>query len=85
MSNQTVSSTVEQAVGQAFDLWAEEHPSLAAVIDRITLTQQAVESLRHSDEFRQAVAAYDRGMSEADLLNKLLDLTRPVISQLLTG
>ena len=85
MSEQTVQSTVEQAVGQAFDRWSAEHPSLAAVIDHITLTERAVESLRDSDEYRQAVAAYHRGMSETDLLNKLLDLAGPVISSLLAG
>jgi len=55
------------------------------VIDRISLTDRAVESLRDSDEFRQAVAAYHRGMSETDLLNKLLDLAGPVVSRLLGG
>ena len=85
MSDDTVQQAVAQAVGQAFDLWAVEHPSLAAVIDRITLTQRAAESLRDSDEFRQAVAAYHQGLCEADLLNKLLDLAGPIISRLLAG
>ena len=85
MSEQTVQNAVERAVGRAFDRWSAEHPSLAAVIDHITLTERAVESLRDSDEYRQAVAAYHRGMSETDLLNKLLDLAGPVISSLLAG
>jgi len=85
MSEQAVQSAVERAVGQAFDRWANEHPSLAAVIDRIMVTDRAVESLRESDEYRQAVTAYHNGMSENDMLNKLLDLAGPVISRLLTG
>lgn len=53
MSPETVSALVAAAVGQQFDTWAAEHPSLAAVIDRIRLTDHAVESLRQTPAYRR--------------------------------
>ena len=85
MSDETVKLAVEQAVGQAYQAWAAEHPSLAAVIDHVVLSQRATESLRASDQFRQAVAAYHRGMSETELLNRLIELAGPLITALLAG
>ena len=85
MTDEIVQQTVVRAVQRAYEEWQQEHPSLAAVIDRITLTERAVESLRDSPEYRQAVAAYNRGLGEADLLNRLMDLAGPVIAAILAG
>jgi hypothetical protein len=85
MSDETVRQAVERAVGQAFDGWAAKHPALAGAIDRLTLTDLAATSLRDSDEYRQAVAAYHRGMSESDLAGRLLDIASGVLAGFMGG
>ncbi len=85
MENEQVQQLVVRAVQQAYDAWAAEHPSLAAVIDRITLTQQAVESLRGSKSFRQAVENYHSASIELQLLDRLIELAGPIVSAILTG
>jgi len=89
MANETVNPTVQQAVvravQRAYDAWALEHPSLAAVIDRISLTERAVERLRDSQEYRDAVGAYHRSRSELELLNKLTELAAPFVQAILAA
>ncbi len=85
MADESVEQAVVRAVQQAYDAWALEHPSLAAVIDRITLTERAIESLRDSNEFRQAVQAYHESQSEFNLLSKLIDLAGPIVASILAG
>jgi ferric-dicitrate binding protein FerR (iron transport regulator) len=81
--NDPVQQAVEQAVGRAFDAWAAEHPSLAAVIDRIALTERSVASLRETDAYRAAVAAYHRDRSQAELVSRLTDAAAGVLGRLL--
>ncbi len=85
MASELIEQIIAHAVQQAYDAWAAQHPTLAAVIDRIALTQQAAQSLRDTEEYRQAVADYHRGMVETDLLNRLLDLAGPVLAKILQG
>ena len=85
MTDELVQQTVVRAVQRAYQEWAVEHPALAGVIDRISLTQHTVESLRQSQEYRDAVAAYRRGMEETAFLNRLTDLAGPVLAELLGG
>ncbi len=85
MSDEIVQQTIVRAVQRAYDGWAGEHPSLAAVIDRISLTECAVESLKDSAEYQQAIAAYHRDMSDANLLNRLVELAAPIVMSLLAG
>lgn len=85
MASEVIEQLVVRAVQQAYDAWAAQHPSLAAVIDRIALTQQAAQSLRNSEDYRNAVADFHAGLAEADLLNRLLDLAGPIVTGLLAG
>ncbi len=85
MSDEIVQQTIVRAVQRAYDGWAGEHPSLAAVIDRISLTESAVESLKDSTEYQQAIAAYHRDMSDANLLNRLVELAGPIVTAMLVG
>ena len=85
MANENVEQVIVRAVQRAYDAWAAEHPSLAAVIDRITLTERSVESLRGSPEFREAVEVYHASRNELDLLNRLIDLAGPVLAAILAG
>ncbi len=85
MTDELVQQTIVRAVQRAYDDWTVEHPSLAAVIDRITLTQHAVESLRDSPEYRDAIAGYRRGLTETDLLVRLTELAGPILAALLAG
>jgi histidinol-phosphate/aromatic aminotransferase/cobyric acid decarboxylase-like protein len=85
MTDEIVQQTIVSAVQKAYDAWAIEHPSLAAVIDRIALTQQTVESLRESEQYREALRAYHEGLSELDFLKKLTELATPIITALLAG
>lgn len=85
MSDENVQRVVSQAVGVAYEQWAAEHPSLAAVIDRVALSRRVVESLRDSAEYRSAIAAYHAGQAELDLLGRLADLALPVLTAILGG
>ncbi|MHC4981558.1 MAG: hypothetical protein ACYTF6_00105 [Planctomycetota bacterium] len=83
MANEIVERAIVQAVNQAYDEWAVEHPSLAAVIDHISLTNTAVESLRESPEYEAAVNAYHQSHNELRLLERLTELALPVIRSVL--
>ncbi len=83
MASEPIEQLVVRAVEQAYDAWAAQHPSLAAVIDRITLTTEVAQSLRTSADYRKAVADYHRGLAEADLLSRLIDLAGPIVTGLL--
>lgn len=83
MASEIVEQSVVRAVQQAYEAWSAQHPSLASVIDRITLTEQAVESLRDSQEFRQAIDAYHRSGGELELLDRLVELAGPVVGSIL--
>lgn len=85
MASEIIQQIVVRAIQQAYDKWADEHPSLAAVIDRITLTEHAAESLRTSDEYRNAVAAYHESKSELALLQQLIELAGPIVQAILAG
>lgn len=85
MANELVEQIVVSAVQQAYDAWALEHPTLASVIDRIELTQQTLESLRQSQEYRQAIEAYHRSRGEMELLNRLIDLAGPLVRTVLSS
>lgn len=85
MASELMEQLVVRAVQQAYDAWAGQHPGLAAVIDRIALTQQAAQSLRDSEDYRKAVADYHQGLAESDLLGRLLDLAGPIVTALLAS
>ena len=85
MASEIVEQSVVRAVQQAYDAWSTQHPSLASVIDRITLTEQAVESLRDSQEFRQAIDGYHRSGRELELLDRLIELAGPVVRSILAA
>ena len=85
MSDETVQELVSRAVNQTFEKWAAEHPSLAAVIDRIRLTERAAESIRNSEDYRKAVASFYRARSETEFLGQLLTLAGPIVRSLLAG
>ena len=78
-----VQQAVAKATEQAYWDWAAAHPSLAAVIDQIALTDRAAESLRATPEYHQAVAAYYESRNELDLLNQLVTLAGPILQSLL--
>jgi hypothetical protein len=74
---------VEKAIGQAFDAWAAQHPSLAGVIDRLELSDRTVDRLRNTPEYKAAEEEYVQARIEADFLNKVLDLAKQVLPLLL--
>lgn len=84
LNEQTLNELVVRAVQRAFDAWAAEHPTLAEMIDRITLTRRVIESVRASDEFRQAIAHSQAESLEASLLTTLIDIARPLVVGILT-
>jgi hypothetical protein len=84
VSEQKINELVVRAVQRAFDDWAAEHPALADVIDRITLTQRAVESIRRSDAYDQAMAGFSRESLELQMLNRLVDVATPLVRSLLS-
>lgn len=85
MTDHNVEQAVSQAVRRAYDLWAAEHPSLARVIDRITVAERTAESLRKSEQYRSAVAAYHRSRNELELIHQLTELAGPIVRTLLAG
>jgi hypothetical protein len=85
MESEPIQQIVVRAVQQAYDAWAVEHPTLASVIDRIELTQQAVESLRQTQAYRDAVDAYHQSQGDVNLLNRLLELAGPILDRIFNG
>ena len=78
-----VKEITEQAVGQAFDAWAAQHPSLAGVLDRIELTDRVVDRLRDSPEYKAAVESYVQGRVEIDLLGSVVKLAGQLLPLIL--
>jgi len=76
---------VSRAVGQRYEEWAAEHPSLASVIDHVELSQQTAERLRETPAYWQAVNEFHTSRNELIFLNRLLDLTAPVLRGILGG
>ena len=83
MSETDMKAIVAQAVGEAFDKWAESHPSLAAVIDKSLLIERTAESLRKSDEYKQAIKDYHDNREEMNILGSLIDLAEKFLPLLL--
>ena len=83
MSETDMKAVVAQAVGEAFDNWAAAHPSLAAVIDRSLLIDRTTESLRQSDEYKQAIKDYHDSREEMNILGSLIDLAEKFLPLLL--
>jgi len=83
VNTRKVDELVADAVAAEFEQWAREHPSLASVIDRIRLTERTVESLRSSDAYGQALAAYHRDQNDLNFLAQLAELAGPILRNLL--
>lgn len=83
MANEQMERLVSQAVGQAFDQWAAEHPSLAAALDRIDLLDRATQSLKASSQYQAAMDEFRRSREELDCFNRLLTLAEPILATLL--
>jgi hypothetical protein len=83
MSDERVQAAVAQAAAQAYEAWAAGHPTLAAVIDRMELTQQTSESLRQSPEYKQAVLDFGKAQSELTLVSQLVELAGPILRNIL--
>jgi hypothetical protein len=80
-----VAELIAVAVGKSFDAWAVEHPSLSRLVDRTSVEQMTVESLRETPAYQAAVEAYVQARVEIDLLNKLVELAAPIVLGLLAG
>jgi hypothetical protein len=78
-----VKEITENAIGQAFDAWASQHPSLAGVIDRIELADRVVDRLRDSPEYKAAVESYVQGRVEIDLLGSVVKLAGELLPLIL--
>ena len=85
MASEKIQQLVAQAVGQQFEHWALQHPALAAVIDRVVLTDQVATSLRATSEYKQAVEDYHRDMNDLNLLSQLLQLAGPILAGILAA
>jgi hypothetical protein len=83
MTDPAVVRAVEQAVDRAYAGWAARHPSLAAVMDHITIRQQTARRLRESPEYRQAIEAYHQARREQTLITQLTDLAGPILQSVL--
>lgn len=81
----TIEALVEQAVEQAYAIWSASHPSLAAVLNRLSLQERTATSLRESDAYHQAIDAYQDARNETKLLGQLLDLAGTILPTLLAG
>ena len=79
MTDETTQAVVAKATERAFDDWACEHPSLAAVIDRIRLTRRAGETLSNSQGYRNALAAFQASRDEQAFLTRLIELGGPIV------
>ena len=85
MEPKPVTEIVEEAVGQAWDAWAAEHPSQAAVIDQLDIKHRTAAELRETEEYRAAVEAYHDGLAETDMLKRLVEMAVPLVGAVLGG
>lgn len=83
MTDQRVRELVEQAVSDRYGAWAGRHPSLASVIDRMTVVEQAAQSIRATPAYAEAVAQYHQAGGEQELLGRLLGLAETVVATIL--
>lgn len=83
MASEQIRQAVVKAVEMAYEAWAVEHPSLAQAIDRISLCERVVESLRQTRQYQQALEAYSRGRDEAQLVSELTQLIEPILGAML--
>lgn len=83
MSNKSLRTLIESRLDARWDEWAKRHPHLAAAIDKVRLTDAAVESIRDDPDFVAAMQQAD--LDEAGLLKaaRLLDHADGLVRRLL--
>ncbi len=83
MNSHSLCTLIEQRITLRWSEWAKHHPHLAEAIDRIRLTESAVDQLRNDPDFIAAMRETD--LDEAGLIRaaQLLDRADNIIHRLL--
>ena len=83
-STRALRDLVEARLEQSWSQWAQAHPNLAAAIDRMRLTELAVNRLRDDPVYREALE--QAAVDEAQLVAaaKVLQRAQAIVDALLS-
>lgn len=74
---------VEQRLDMRWNEFTEEHPHLAAAIDRVQLVETSVERLLDDPAYHQAIQAADRDQTVIGAAGQVIDVVDRWIGRLL--
>lgn len=74
---------VEQRLDMRWNEFAEEHPHLAAAIDRVQLVETSVERLLDDPDYQRALSAAGRDQTVIGVAGPVIDLVDRWVGRLL--
>ncbi len=83
MSTQDLHTIISQKIDLRWSDWAQQHPHLAEVIDRVRLVESVVTLLSEDTEFVRAMREADLDAARLGAASKLLEQAELTIRKLL--
>ncbi len=83
MNTTTLRALIDTQMEARWPEWAARHPHLAEAIDRVVLTDRAVELLREDPAFIEAMKQADLDEARLKDAARLLSLTERLVKRLL--
>jgi len=83
MNTTTLRSLIDKQLDARWSEWAARHPHLAAAIDRVVLTDRAVELLREDPTFIEAMKQADLDEARLKDAARVLSLAEGLVKRLL--
>jgi len=83
MNQLDLQELIEQRLDGRWNEFAEQHPNLAAAIDRVKLIETSVERLQDDPEYQAALAAVGRDEAALSAAGQVIDLVDRWIGRLL--
>jgi len=83
MNQLDLQELIEQRLDGRWNEFAEQHPNLAAAIDRVKLIETSVERLQDDPDYQAALAAAGRDEAALSAAGQVIDLVDRWIGRLL--